>query len=373
MASVFLSYDHDDAQRAAPIASALEKAGHSVWWDRHIKGGAEYNDEIEAAVDAADAVVVLWSKRSVRSAWVRDEAGEGRDQGKLVPVLIDAVKPPMGFRQFQTIDLSRSGRGLSELALRSLLEAIERLGGPYRASTQASAVGPSGRPGWTGRRTILVAAMLGFITIAVLLAWTWRSRPALAAVAVAASDPTPGSQALSRDLVVKLGTLSHVAASKWELADSQSASSTADLLFRVAASGSAARPQASLMLLDGKRNNVLWSREFVLDDGTEADLRMRLSLTAGRVLGCAVETRETGGLRPDLHKRFLAGCGDGAETSSTEPHKIADTMRAIVPARACRCPPRSALHGRRQAHRLAQLLAEERRMARFLRLAGSSL
>src|SRR5438105_5820435 len=80
MASVFLSYDHEDAERAAPIAAALEKAGHSVWWDRHIHGGAEYNSEIENAVERADVVVVLWSERSVRSAWVRDEAAEGRDR-----------------------------------------------------------------------------------------------------------------------------------------------------------------------------------------------------------------------------------------------------------------------------------------------------
>ena len=71
MANVFLSYDHEDVGRAAPIASALEKAGHPPWWDRHIHGGAEYNDEIEAAVLKAEAVVVLWSERSVRSAWVR--------------------------------------------------------------------------------------------------------------------------------------------------------------------------------------------------------------------------------------------------------------------------------------------------------------
>lgn len=100
MASVFLSYDHDDASRAAHLAAALETHGHSVWWDRQIHGGAEYNEAIETAVETSDAVIVLWSGSSVRSAWVRDEAGEGRDRGRLVPVLIEALKPPMGFRQY---------------------------------------------------------------------------------------------------------------------------------------------------------------------------------------------------------------------------------------------------------------------------------
>src|SRR5688572_27759398 len=105
MASVFLSYDREDATRARSIAQALEKAGHSVWWDRHIKGGAQYAKEIEQALAAADAVVVLWSERSVESAWVRDEAAAGRDSGRLVPVRLDATSPPLGFRQYQTIDL----------------------------------------------------------------------------------------------------------------------------------------------------------------------------------------------------------------------------------------------------------------------------
>src|SRR5215212_5384273 len=112
MASVFLSYDRDDASKARPIATALENAGHSVWWDLHVRGGAQFSKVIEEALKAADAVVVVWSKNSVESAWVRDEAAAGRDSGRLVPVTIDGTEAPLGFRQFQTIDLSRwKGRG----------------------------------------------------------------------------------------------------------------------------------------------------------------------------------------------------------------------------------------------------------------------
>ena len=77
-----MSYDHEDAAKAAPIAAVLEKAGHNVWWDRRIDAGAEYNNEIEGAVERADAVLVLWSERSIRSAWVRDEAAEGPRPGQ---------------------------------------------------------------------------------------------------------------------------------------------------------------------------------------------------------------------------------------------------------------------------------------------------
>ena len=62
MTSVFLSYDREDIGRARPIVAALDKAGHSVWWDRHIKGGAQYSKVIEQALKRADVVVVLWSR-----------------------------------------------------------------------------------------------------------------------------------------------------------------------------------------------------------------------------------------------------------------------------------------------------------------------
>ena len=49
MARVFLSYDREDTDRARPIAVALEKAGHSVWWDRHIRSGTQFSQEIDEA------------------------------------------------------------------------------------------------------------------------------------------------------------------------------------------------------------------------------------------------------------------------------------------------------------------------------------
>jgi TIR domain-containing protein len=178
MASVFLSYDHEDSARAAPLAAALESHGHSVWWDRHIHGGAEYNSEIEDAVERSDAVIVLWSEKSVRSAWVRDEAAEGRDAGKLVPVLIEAVKPPMGFRQYQTIDLTAWTGGKRIAALPNVLEAIGKVAKAPSAPEPAQAPAPTVQPapgtietraaGAVSRRTAIAggSAALGAIALA---------------------------------------------------------------------------------------------------------------------------------------------------------------------------------------------------------------
>src|SRR5688572_26817063 len=105
-ATVFLSYARADRVRAEQMADDLAKAGHTVWWDALIEGGAQFAASIRAALEEADVVMVLWSKHSVDSDWVRDEAALGRDRHRLVPLTLDATQPPLGFRQYQAIDLS---------------------------------------------------------------------------------------------------------------------------------------------------------------------------------------------------------------------------------------------------------------------------
>jgi TolB-like protein/Tfp pilus assembly protein PilF len=169
MASVFLSYDHEDVARAAPIASALEKGGHSVWWDRQIHGGAEYQTEIESAVQQADAVIVLWSGKSIKSAWVRDEAAEGRDQGKLVPVLLEPVKPPMGFRQYQTIDLSDRRRASGAAQLDQLLRAVTKMSG--RAPSTQQSLSPAVATQSFDRRAVLAGGAVATAAVIGMGGW----------------------------------------------------------------------------------------------------------------------------------------------------------------------------------------------------------
>jgi TolB-like protein len=120
--TVFLSYAHDDHAKAERLADALQQAGFIVWWDALIEGGSRYAATIDEALGAADAVVVLWSRHSIDSDWVRDEAAQGRDRQRLVPLSLDGSQPPLGFRQIQVIDLSR-WRGNADIPK---LAAIER-------------------------------------------------------------------------------------------------------------------------------------------------------------------------------------------------------------------------------------------------------
>jgi len=134
--SVFLSYARSDRERVGPLANALEASGFQVWWDSMLVGGAAFSREIEQAIERADAVVVLWSKSSIASDWVRDEAGQARDTGKLIPALLDDCLPPLGFRQYHAVNLVRWAGDRADPGFAALSDAI---GNPGRSPVHAPA------------------------------------------------------------------------------------------------------------------------------------------------------------------------------------------------------------------------------------------
>lgn len=128
--TVFLSYSRADQAQAQHLAQRLEEAGLQVWWDALIEGGAAFAKSIEAALAASDAVIVLWSKHSITSDWVLDEAARGRDLKKLVPISIDGTGPPLGFRQYQSIKLAPAADDPgNEASIQAVLRAVLPLAG----------------------------------------------------------------------------------------------------------------------------------------------------------------------------------------------------------------------------------------------------
>lgn len=109
MSEVFVSYKREDEARVARLVKALEGTGLSVWWDRGLAAGESWRAQIQAALDAAKCVIVVWTEGSVGPAgdFVRDEAGRAMRRGVLVPVRLDKVPPPLGFGEIQAIDLTR--------------------------------------------------------------------------------------------------------------------------------------------------------------------------------------------------------------------------------------------------------------------------
>ena len=127
--AVFLSYSRTDQARSRPVIDALIAAGFTVWWDGMLRGGDNFLPTTEAALEQARAVVVLWSKTSVESHWVRDEAQRGRERNCLVPLTIDGSQPPLGFRQFQLIDIAKWRGRADAPEFQPVLDAVGALVG----------------------------------------------------------------------------------------------------------------------------------------------------------------------------------------------------------------------------------------------------
>lgn len=128
---IFLSYSSKDRDRIRPLAERLEQAGLDLWWDPHIEIGTSFRKVITNQLEKADFILVAWSRHSIESEWVCDEAEFGKRKGILIPVLIDPVEPPMGFRSYQTLDISpwvEAGEGRAIEPLLRRLASLKRAG-----------------------------------------------------------------------------------------------------------------------------------------------------------------------------------------------------------------------------------------------------
>lgn len=130
MAHIFLSYASEDRDRAREVAVDLETLGWDVWWDRRLQAGKTFSGVIESEIGKAGCVLVLWSKSSIVSRWVRDEANEGLERNILVPALIERVEPPMGFRSIHAADLIDYAGDQNTPGFRQLVADLSALVGP---------------------------------------------------------------------------------------------------------------------------------------------------------------------------------------------------------------------------------------------------
>jgi len=169
MADVFLSYKREDQTRIAPLVWLLERKGLSVWWDTRLAPGERFTQVIQHEIERSRCVVVAWSANSINAGWVQDEAAAGRDRGILVPLSLDGVPPPFGFRGLQTPDLTGWTGDDDDPRTRRLIEAVVRIvrhpaNAAHEISTQpepARPPEPKGPRGLSRRRLLQAGAALG--------------------------------------------------------------------------------------------------------------------------------------------------------------------------------------------------------------------
>jgi len=313
MASVFLSYDRDDVVKARPIASSLEKAGHNVWWDKHISGGTQYAKEIEQALNGADVVVVLWSASSIESPWVRDEAGSGRDRGRLVPLSLEGTPPPLGFRQFQSIDLGAwKGRGRVP-QLREILAAVERqVKEPGIPASSKARAARAPRTGFSLNTWAFIALGIGmfFVVVGLLIGRPWeRISSEAPTVSVTATDNTQLSKTIVDGVLANLGSIQGSSATNFHLADAQSRARS-DLQVTVASARHGQGFEANVALVSRSDKAVLWSKQLLLPAAQRPILGQAIAFAAARPLGCAAElwSPKAARLSGEARRAYLKAC-----------------------------------------------------------------
>ena len=125
MADIFVSYSRTDKARVAPLIAALEAQGWSVWWDPEITPGEEFDAMIGAELEAARAVVVVWTPASVDSRWVKGEARDAADRGVLVPVRFENARLPIDVRAIHTTELDGWAGNRDSAPFKALCVALD--------------------------------------------------------------------------------------------------------------------------------------------------------------------------------------------------------------------------------------------------------
>lgn len=132
MTDVFLSYSRADQNRITQLVEVLEQHGYSVWRDIDIPPTGSFDDYIRERLNDCKCVVVLWSRTSARSNYVRGEARAAFKAGKLISVAIDPWPEfeqdvPLDFHGFEHADLSQWNGEADNHEIGLVLKAIENL------------------------------------------------------------------------------------------------------------------------------------------------------------------------------------------------------------------------------------------------------
>ncbi|MEO8806414.1 MAG: TIR domain-containing protein [Burkholderiaceae bacterium] len=156
---IFVSYARKNRPVAEQLAEALAASGLQVWWDSDLTAGSEFATVIEAKLQGAAVVIVLWSADSVRSSFVRDECSRALRHNKLVPVRIEDIELPLGFGQLHTLDLLDWDGDAGDHAFEKLLLEVRQR---RRSKTTGSMPEPprSAARRWPRPSTLLAGAAL---------------------------------------------------------------------------------------------------------------------------------------------------------------------------------------------------------------------
>jgi len=319
MADVFVSYARADRDRVAPLVAAIVAKGWSVWWDPEITPGQEFDDQIDAEIDAAKAVMVVWTPVSVASRWVRGEAREAADRGILVPVRFDKARLPMDVRAIHTTDLDDWAGDPSSPPAREFLHALGAM--IARAPTKAVSAAPDVSPDSEKPKALFTICVLPFTNMS------------------GDSEQEYFSDGITEDVITDLSKVSALAiisrnsAFRYKGTHVDIPKVASELKVSHVLEGSVrkagGRVRISAQLVDAKTNNHIWAERydrdssdiFALQDEISEAIVKALRLTLLPKEKKAIERRGTD--NAEAHNLYLMArqthiTGQEAETRSAE-------------------------------------------------------
>jgi hypothetical protein len=178
MADIFISYSQADRSKVAMLAAYLESEGWTVWYDKNLTPGDPYRDEIMKQLATARAVIVLWTQNSIKSDFVRAEAGQAKAQSKLIPVKESDVAYddiPLPFGEMHTEESSK--RELIRSAIVAQLAKPQIQPSGWRLSTKTLRYQALTWLGITGGAITLFSNLQGVLNLADWAHWVithWR-------------------------------------------------------------------------------------------------------------------------------------------------------------------------------------------------------
>ena len=398
MSDVFISYKAEDRRRVQPLVQALQADGYSVWWDEHIGTGDAWRQTIERELNEARCVIVIWSKGSVgpEGHFVRDEASRAQRRQVYVPVLLDAIEPPLGFGESQATSLRGWKGDRGDPRYHAVLGAVQRIVGAPRAPVAEM------RKGGVDRRTVIAGGAVATVAVAGAGGWALLKPTSASAAsdsiavlpfANLSGDPSQAyfSDGIAEEIrssLARLAGLKVVGRTSSEAVrndDAQTAAKKLDvasiLTGSVRQSPSTIRVTAELV--DGKTGLDRWSQDYDRSPGDaikiQTDIAENVATALSAALGGAVKAAvSVGGTQNPEAQRLFIQAGeitdkDINEETAQQAFSLLDSAIALDPDYAAAYARKSGLltaYANSYA-KSAQELARDREES--LRLARAAL
>lgn len=167
-ADIFISYKSEEEEYARKIRKVLEDNGISCWMaPDSIPAGSNYMAEIPRAIEDCRAMIILISRKSQQSSWVKNEFSEAMaKQKRIIPYVIQKCELEDDFAfSMNTIQQIYAWQDEKKALERIVRDLKEMLGEDESAKIEISV---SRRPK-TSLRIILAASALAIACFAVFL------------------------------------------------------------------------------------------------------------------------------------------------------------------------------------------------------------